>query len=166
MVFVHPHEQSCPCKLLDYTLSKFLWFMSTGHLPSRKLLESSAYEIIPVAVVAFQLQYESMVCFSGHDGSCLIVRSIGDLLLCPDLRGDMELFLLPSKINLALSGQRSDYLPSLTPPSTPTTTTTNSPYTSCPSAFSNHPIFLSLSQCSPPPTSSYPPPLPVWGAVK
>lgn len=40
---------------------------------------------------------------------------IGDLLLCPDLRSDMELFLLPSKINLALSGQRSDYLPPLTP---------------------------------------------------
>lgn len=39
---------------------------------------------------------------------------IGDLL-CPDLRSDMELFLLPSKINLALSGQRSDYLPPLTP---------------------------------------------------
>lgn len=30
---------------------------------------------------------------------------------CVDLRGDTELFLLPSKINLALSGQGSCYLP-------------------------------------------------------
>lgn len=164
-------QTELPCKLLDYTLSKVLCFMSTGHLTSCKPLETPAEEIFPVVVVVveFLVQYKSLTCFYGHDGFCLIDRSIRDFLPCPDLRGDMELFLLPSKINLALSGQRSDYLPSLTPPSTPPSTPP--PTRLAPLLFQITPISSSfrLPQLPPPLCLHFlppPPPPPVLGAVK
>lgn len=152
------------CKLLDYTLSKVLCFMSTGHLSSCQPLETPADELFPVVVVEFLVQYKSTTCFYGHDGFCLIDRSIRDFLPCPDLRGDMELFLLPSKINLALSGQRSDYLPSLTPPSTTHVRLAPLLFQITPfsSVFPNFPHPCVFTSSSPPP----PPPPPVLGAVK
>lgn len=44
----------------------------------------------------------------------LHIHEYQTFLLCPDLHSDTELFLLPSKINTALSGQRSGYHPSAT----------------------------------------------------
>lgn len=44
----------------------------------------------------------------------LHIHKYQTFLLCPDLHSDTELFLLPSKINTALAGQRSGYHPSAT----------------------------------------------------